>query len=156
MAEKMRMTASEREGIMRLGMITSVVQEIEPNFQKRAQIMPGFMKRLHTMQTLSMSAVNQFKETLPEEQYATYNNNLKLCKYRIGAMKGTGGRDDVNFGIWLPMGVINGLLEAVRTHCDLCNLDTAERRACRLRKTLDNIPNDIRERDNGDCPYFTL
>jgi hypothetical protein len=95
--------------------------------------------------------------TIPTEQLKTYLNNLKMVSYTIGVKRpGVMGRDEKNYGMWLPFEVLNALLAGCHDHCLMCPADKTERRKCPLRKALDTIPNDTEEREDGDCPYYTI
>ncbi|MBR1565141.1 MAG: hypothetical protein IJ649_00115 [Oscillospiraceae bacterium] len=95
--------------------------------------------------------------TIPEEQFATYIRSLEMASFTVGIKKpGDMGRNDKDFGMWLSYEAINGLLEGCHEHCMMCPGDKAQRRACKLRKVLTSIPNDAPERDDGDCPFYTL
>lgn len=96
-------------------------------------------------------------ETIPDNQLKTYLNNLKMVSYTIGVKSpGKMGRDERNYGMWIPWEVLNALLAGCHDHCLICHEDRAERRACPLRKALETIPSDTGEREDGDCPFYTL
>lgn len=66
------------------------------------------------------------------------------------------GRDEKTYGMWIPYEVLNALLAGCHDHCMMCPGDLAQRRACKLRKALETIPSDTKDREDGDCPFYTL
>ena len=101
--------------------------------------------------------MEQVVGTIPDDQLKSYVNSLKMASYTVGIRKpGNMERDEKNYGMWLPFEVINALLNGCHDHCMMCPADKAERRACKLRKALETIPNDTPDRDDDDCPFYTL
>lgn len=96
-------------------------------------------------------------DTIPDDQMMTYIRSLNMASYTIGIKKpGTMERDEKNFGMWLSYEVIQALLSGCHDHCMMCPSDKAQRRACKLRKALETIPNDAPDRSDDDCPFYTI
>lgn len=156
--EKRRITASEREAAMRMNVAITILNETEQALTKRFDIMPKARQYVRTCVTMMNKVLEMFKETVPEDQYRTYNNNCRMASYWIGVRRpvNTGGEtNEKDYGIWVPFETLNAILDASHDHCQMCTYDTAEQRKCKLRKHLDVIPNDVNH-NKGDCPYFTL
>lgn len=155
--ETKRLTASERESLMRLAVMVSIAHEVPQHLEQRCRLVPGAKRDLAMIRAKSDALLRRFAESIPEEQRAVLDRNIAMCSYHVGAKRPGGSwRDEENFGLWLPFGVIAVLVQGLHDKCALCSLDRAQRRACALRKVLDIIPNDIKERSDDDCPYFTV
>ena len=157
-AERKRMTASEREALMRLNVAFEIMalDVLEP-LAERMKMIPGARRDLAMMSKRITKIIEAVPETIPDNQLRTYVNNLKMVSYTIGVKApGVLGRDEKNYGMWLSFETLSALLAGCHDHCLMCHVDKAERRACELRKALDAIPNDTSDREDGDCPYYTL
>lgn len=155
--ETKRLTATERESLVRMNVALEILS-VEPEIlAQRSAMIPGAKRDLAMMRTKIGNLMGKYVLTIPPEQYRTYINSLKMASYAIGVKRPGGtARDDKNYGLWLPNEVINGLVEGCHDHCMMCSLDRAERNCCSFRKTLDAIPNDAPQRDDGDCPYYAV
>lgn len=158
---KKRLTASERESLMRLNVALDILMKegkTESYLHERSKLVPGARRDLAMMAAKCRKLQMGFEKTIPLDQLMTYLRTMESTAYKTG-MKQPGKNpvhDHKNFGIWLPYEVINTLLDGVREYCTLCNLDKVGRKQCRMRKALYTIPNDSNEeRSDGDCPYFT-
>lgn len=96
-------------------------------------------------------------DTIPDDQLLTYKRALQMVSYIIG-VKRPGGmpQNEKDYGMWLPFEVINVILANCHDHCLMCDLDKSRRKACPLKKALDTIPNDVADRPDNDCPYYTV
>lgn len=153
-----RLTASERDALMRLNIAFEIMSldVLEP-LSERMKLIPGAKRDLAMMRARITKILDAVPETIPPEQKKTYVNNLKMLSYTIGVKApGVLGRDEKNYGMWIPWEVLNALLAGCHDHCLMCPMDKAQRRACELRKALTTIPNDSQERSDGDCPYYGL
>ena len=156
--ETKRMTASEREALMRLNIAFEIMSldVLEP-LSERMRLIPGAKRDLAMMRARITKIIEAVPGTIPDNQLKTYVNNLKMVSYTVGVKKpGKMGRDEKNYGLWIPYEVLNALLTGCHDHCLMCHEDEAQRRACRLRKALDAIPNDTTDREDVDCPYYGL
>lgn len=151
-----RLTASEREALMRLNVALEILVSEGEALAKRAKLVPHARRDLAMMAAVIRRLMGEFVLTIPPEQLKTYVNNLNMASYTIGVKRPGGGRKDSEYGLWLPYGILNELLEGLHDKCMMCDLDRERRRSCSLRKALTAIPNDAPERDDGDCPYFTV
>ena len=101
--------------------------------------------------------LHAFAETIPDEQILSYQRTLKMISYTIGARNPAGQSNrNTEYGMWVSYDTLNELLRGSHDHCMMCDLDTVGRKKCPLRKGLDKIPNDVPDRDDGDCPYYTV
>ena len=155
--ETKRLSATERESLVRLNIAFEILTREPELLAARSALIPGAKRDLAMMSTKISKLMAKFLLTIPPDQYRTYINSLKMASYSVGVRRPGGTvRDDKNYGLWLSHEVISGLLDGCYEHCMMCSMDKAERRSCILRKTLDAIPNDAPQRDDGDCPYYTI
>jgi hypothetical protein len=155
---KKRLTASERESLMRLNVAREILTT-EPNgyLKERSKLVPGARRDMAMMAAKIRKMMPGFEATIPADQMMTYLRNLHSASYMIGMRRpGKQHLDEVNYGIWLPYEVLNALLAGCHDHCMMCNADIVGQKRCRLRKALATIPNDSEERSDGGCPYFEL
>ena len=153
-----RLTASEREALLRLNVAMEILILDLGNLQNRSKLVPYARRDLAMMAAKARKLLEKFAATIPLEQQMTYRRALEMVSYTVGVKRPgtTGQRDEKNYGMWIPYEVLNALLTGCHDHCLVCDQDRAQRRACPLRKALTIIPNDSRERPDGDCPYYTL
>ena len=155
--ETKRLTASERESLVRLNVALEILTKEPAELAQRSALIPGAKRDLAMMSAKIRKLMDGYAHTIPSEQLRTYANSLKMVSYVIGAKRPGGqGRDDKNYGMWLPYEVINKLLDGCHDHCMMCGLDKTDRKRCPLRKALDTIPNDVERSEDGDCPYYGI
>jgi len=155
--EKIRLTASERESLIRLNVAYEIMETDGPHLERRLSTIRGGKRDYGLIKSKINLLMEGFTDTIPDDQLKTYINSLKMASYTIGIKKpGAMARNEKDYGMWLSYDVINALLSGCHDHCMMCPGDKAERRACKLRKALTTIPNDAPERDDGDCPFYTL
>lgn len=152
-----RLTATEREMIMAFSVAADLIVRTQETMPERTAMIPGGKRDLAMMASKVRKLVERYMDTIPTEQLPIIKRSMASCSYRIGSRRPAEPQQDTkNYGIWLPYEVLNELLEGAREKCVVCTLDKAQRRACKLKKALDTVPNDVREKDDGDCQYYTL
>lgn len=152
-----RLTASERESLMRMNIALEILTREPANLAERSTLIPGAKRDLAMMSSKIRQLMDGYVRTIPPEQCRTYINSLKMAGYVIGAKRpGLREHDDRNYGMWLPYEVIHALLDGCHDHCMMCELDKVSRKRCLLRKALDIIPNDAEQSEEGDCPYYAV
>lgn len=155
--ETKRLTATEKEALVRMNVALEVLTKEPQYLRERAALIPGAKRDLAMIAKRIEGLMEQFALTIPQEQARTYLNALGMASYVIGVRRpGDHGRDDKNYGMWLPNEVINALVDGCHDHCLMCSADTEGRKRCHLRKMLDTLPNDGPDRGDGDCPYYEL
>ena len=155
--ETKRLTASEREALLRLNVAMEIIILDLKCLDQRSKLVPYARRDLAMMARRAEKLLRGFAATIPEAQLMTYRRALEMVSYVVGVKRpGQAVRDEKNFGMWLPYEIINSLLAGCHDHCLMCPADKAERRACGLRKALETIPNDTEDREDGDCPFYTL
>ena len=155
--ETKRLTASEREALLRLNVAMEILILDIGALAERAKLIPYAKRDMAMMARKAEKLLGAFAKTIPDKQLMSYRRSLELVSYVVGVKKpGAQVRDEKNYGLWLPWEVLNALLAGCHDHCMMCAMDKAQRRACPLMKALDTIPNDSAEREDGDCPYYTL
>ncbi|MBQ3424413.1 MAG: hypothetical protein IJH38_04355 [Clostridia bacterium] len=157
MSQTKRLTASEREALLRMNMAADILMRDIHELDQRAKLVPYARRDLAMLAAVAKRLLTGFRDTIPEEQLRTYLNALSAASYVVGIKRpGAPTRNEKDYGMWLPYEVLNALLAGCHDHCMMCDLDKAGRRACPLKKALDIIPNDSEDRPDGDCPYYTL
>ncbi len=156
--ETKRLTASERESLLRLNVAMEVlILDVAGPLKERAKLVPYGRRDMAMLAAVARRLLEGFVDTIPMEQMPTYRRALEMVSYTIGVKKpGPSSRDEKQYGMWIPYEVLNALLAGCHDHCLMCSLDKAQRRSCELRKALTIIPNDSEERRDGDCPYYGL
>lgn len=152
-----RLTASEREALLRMNVAAEILMLDIHELDRRAALVPWGRRDLAMLSAVARRLLGDFARTIPPDQTKTYMNALAMVSYVVGVKKpGAMSRDEKNYGMWLPYEVLSALLAGCHDHCLMCDLDKSMRRACPLRKALDTIPNDTTDREDGDCPYYTI
>lgn len=142
---------------MRLDVAVDILLVEPKQLARRVALVPYGKRDVAMLAAVTRRLISAISQTVPSDQYATYMRNLDAASYVVGVKRpGATTRDETNFGLWLSWSVLNALLGGCHETCMMCTLDTQTRRACPLRKALDTIPNEMADRDNGDCPYYTV
>lgn len=157
MSATKRLTASEREALLRMNVAAEILALDIHELDRRAKLVPWARRDLAMLSAVARRLIDGFAATIPPEQMRSYLNALDMVGYKIGVKTpGKLDRDEKNYGMWIPYEVLNALLAGCHDHCLMCHEDLAKRRACGLRKALETIPNDTDEREDGDCPFYTV
>ena len=157
MAETKRLTASERESLLRLNVAVDILAKEPEKIAVRARMIPYARRDLAMMRAKITKLLRQFLDTIPEQQKWSYVRSLDTASYVVGAKRPAGDiQDRKNYGTWISFADLNMLLAGCHDHCLMCPSDKAQRRACKLRKVLETVPNDTEDREDGDCPYYGL
>lgn len=155
--KKIRLTASERESLIRLNIAHEILQTEGDYLDRRFRTIEGGRRDLGMLKAKISKLMERMTDTIPDDQLMTYVRSLKMASYTVGIKKpGSVVHDEKNYGMWLSYEVINALLSGCHDHCMMCPSDLAERRACKLRRALETIPNDAAARSDGDCPFYTI
>lgn len=155
--EKIRLTASDRESLIRLNIAYEILETEGQQLNRRFRAIQGGRRDLGMLKAKIHKLMERVTDTIPDDQMMTYIRSLNMASYTIGIKKpGTMERDEKNFGMWLSYEVIQALLSGCHDHCMMCPSDKAQRRACKLRKALETIPNDAPDRSDDDCPFYTI
>ena len=155
--EKQRLTASERESLIRLNIALEILTSESGYLDRRAAHVPGAKRDMAMMASKIRKLLEGFTATIPKDQLLIYRRALGMASYTVGIKRpGAGHRNEKDYGMWLPYEVINELLAGLHDKCMMCSLDKGQRRACSLKKALDTIPNDVVQPSDGDCAYYTV
>jgi len=155
--DKRRLTASERESLIRLNVVLEILVREPEYLAVRANHVPGAKRDMAMMATKIRKLLEGFTDTIPDDQLMIYRRALEMASYTVGMKRPGGGpRNEKDYGMWLPYEVINELLAGLHDKCMMCSLDKGQRRACALKKALDTIPNDVEQPTDGDCAYYTV
>ena len=155
--ETKRLTATEKEALLHMNVALEILIHEPEQLKNRVSLVPGAKRDLAMIATKIRKLMEGFRDTIPPAQIPIYERALRMSQFWVGARRPgdkEGSRDDAEFGMWISYEVLDVLLNGCHDSCLMCNLDKAARRACKLKKAIDIIPNDIPQRDDGDCPYY--
>ena len=151
--ETKRMTASERDTMLRIVTALNILVEEPEKLKERMKDVPYYNRDVGMLKAKALSMIGKLTDTVPKSQAWQWYREVKSVTYMVG-VPGVSSRNNDKFGVWLPNNIINALIDGCKEQCLMCNLDKGQRRACKLKKTLDAIPNDIPDKLDGDCPYY--
>lgn len=156
--DKTRITATERDEMMRVKIAHDILTFETKGLAKRIAGIPGGKRDLALIIKLADKLMQNVLETIPDEQRQVYSRALHDASYTIGvrcrATAANKEKINMEYGFWTPLEVLNALIEGCHDRCATCNLDFVGRKKCRLKRALDILPNDTRDKDDGDCPYY--
>lgn len=157
MAETKRLTASEKESLLRLNLALDILRlDMEP-LRERIKLVRWAKRDIALLAAVAERLEVAFLETIPVEQLLMFRRTLQMTGYTIGAKRpGPSTLNTKEYGMWISYDVLFALLTGCHDHCLMCSDDPAQRRGCKLRKALETIPNDSKEREDGDCPFYTV
>lgn len=148
-----RLTARERDVMLRVMTAANILVEEPAKLADRMRDrMPYFNRDVAMLRSKALKMIEAMTDTIPQEQKWQWYREVKGAAYTVGVSKP--GNSNDKFGVWLPYTLINALIEGCKEQCVMCNLDKGQRKACKLKKTLDAIPNDVTDKLDGDCPYY--
>lgn len=150
-----RMTATERESLMRVNLALNFLITEAENLKGRNKLIRRGNWFLAAARGLVKKYMTECYRTIPKEQLAVIRRSVQDTTYTVG-VRCPATRDrkrDEEYGVIVPIGVLNVIFSACGDHCLTCMGNGDEQRKCRLRKALDVIPNDVEDRDDGQCPY---
>ena len=154
--EQKRLTASERESLLRLNVALEILINEPKEIPVRTAMVPYAKRDMAMMAAKIRKIMEGFAQTIPLEQMPIYIRALKMTSYTVGIKRPINNNRNDEYGMWLPFSVLNELLQGCHDHCLTCDFDKIGRMKCPLKKALDAIPNDVHERADGDCPYYTV
>lgn len=156
-SERIRVTASEREALMRINLAYNFLLKEPEHLTRRAKR----IRRGAFWLGAARAALERFMEgayrTIPAEQLMIIRRSILETSYTVGikCSATANANRDKEYGVIVPIETINTIFAACKDHCLTCMSGTEEQRRCGLRKALDTIPNDRDDRDDG-CPYRAL
>lgn len=159
--DKLRVTGWEKDMLVRLSVCYEIlIHDVGDGVKKRVSLIPGGWRDLRLCQEKLRRLVDSIYRTIPQEQLYSLSRTLKDASYSVG-VRGPVGRNRQKVldeqGIFVAYGDINHLFEAAREgKCLTCVCDREGQARCELRKTLDHIPSDIEDREDGGCPYMDV
>ena len=154
--DEKRMTGTERDELMRLAVVDTVLGQMKERLRVQAGMVKRGRARLGLAEWAVDSLLKDLMGTIPTNQLLSLRNNIRMSAFTIGAKKPPGsGRAESEYGIWIPYAELDVLLSGCHDHCLMCSVeDAGQQRACPLRKALDAIGNDVKDRADGKCPYY--
>ena len=140
---------------MRVNLAGLLLRSEINNLKGRNALIPRGKWRLATAMSQMTRYIEDAYRTIPTEQLMTIKRSLQDTSYTVGVRcPATRDRNrDREYGVVVPIGALNAIFAACGEHCLMCMGNGEEQRRCKLRKALDEIPNDVQARDDGGCPY---
>lgn len=152
-----RMTATEKEWFVRLGIAEQIMDNSEPAARKRVAMIPHGQLMLNGARGLIKRFLRDVEGTLSDNDRRVLGRSFADTSYTIGircrATKGNQTKLDSEYCIVVPIKAIHTLFEVCAEHCEWCIGSAEDARGCKLKKALDMIPNDQPEKADGGCPY---
>lgn len=147
-----RFTASEREGVMRLNLMTALAIESLEALEGRTKAVRSLRRDLKMIAAVGTRLLKDVLSTAPPEQYKSIRQNVQMCSYVIGAKRpGQNGQRVKDYGTWVSFESLAILIGGLEDHCMMCDFDREHEMRCPIRKTLDMIGSDVTH-DHG-CGY---
>ena len=158
MDERKRMTATERESLMRINLALSIVMNHRDKLARRTALVSRGSWYLGVARAMLEKYLDGCYRTIPAEQERILKRGMLEMTCHVGircsaTMNAHIGRD---YGVIVPMDVINTLFAACTDHCVTCMKTGEDQRRCELKKALDIVPNDAEDRPDGSCPYGSI
>jgi hypothetical protein len=82
-----RFTASEREGVMRLNLMTALAIESLEALEGRTKTVRSLRRDLKMIAAVGTRLLKDVLSTAPPEQYKSIRQNVQMCSYVIGAKR---------------------------------------------------------------------
>ena len=158
MEERKRLTASERESILRINLALSITEGHRENLRRRTALIPRGSWYLGVAKGMLAKYLEGCYRTIPPEQLLILKRSMRemTCHVGIRCPATMNANIEKDYGVIVPLGVINTLFSACQDHCLTCMKTGEEQARCELKKALDVVPNDAKDRDDGKCPYGAL
>lgn len=152
-----RMTATEKEWLVRMAIAEQIMDNNEPRVKKRIEQVAHGRLMLNGARGLLKRFLRDVEATLNDSDRRVLARSFSDTSYTIGirckATKGNKAKLENDYCIVVPMASINALLAACHEHCITCFGSQDEAKSCALRKAIDAIPNDTPDLPGGECPY---
>jgi len=155
--ETKRLSASERDAMLRLAAATAIIGTEPDKLAKRLEIadLPYIKRDIGMIRSKIQKILGELTKTIPENQLQSFKKMLHTATYSVGVQNPLKEfNNDKDYYIWLSYATVYELVAGCHNTCLMCDLDKQGRKSCPLRKTLDTIPNDTPDRPDGDCPYY--
>ena len=156
--ERKRLTALERDALMKINLALSIVCNREDDLQKRTAMIKRGGFYLASARTMLEKYIENIYCTIPTEQLIILQRSIQemTCTIGVRCAATKNAHIERDFGVIVPLGVINTLFSACTDHCVTCLKTSEDQRRCELKKALDTVPNDAKDRDDGQCPYGSM
>ena len=153
---KKRMSATERDALLRMNVALEILATEPGNLTQRLAEIPYAKRDIALMRTKIYKLIEKLTETIPDDQMPHWVKQLEKTQYYVGVRNPADkNRIEKDYGLWLTFDTLYKLIAGCKDKCLMCMLDKAQRKACPLKKAIDAVPNDVPEKEDGDCPYYT-
>ena len=156
--EMKRITATEREALMRINLALSILMNHRDEMAKRTAMIPRGAFYWASAQKMLEKYTEGCYRTIPAEQLMVLRRSIQEMTCHVGVRCPATMRvaKDTDWGVIVPLRVINTLFSACTDHCVTCLKTGEDQRRCELKKALDAVPNDAEDRKDGLCPYGAM
>lgn len=157
-ADKKRLTATEREALMRINLALRFLQGEPADLTRRTAMVKRGKWYLGVARGMLEKYLRGAYLTIPHEQLRILERSIQETSITVGVRcQATRDRNrGTEYGVIVPIDTLNLLFAACADHCLTCTGDRESQARCELRKALDVIPNDAEERTDGGCQYRGL
>lgn len=157
-SEKKRLTSSERDAVLRLCAAMAIIQTEPDKLTHRLSGMKFLKRDIGLMRKTIQFIVGNAIQSVPDNQLRSIKNDIHNTTYTVAVNKitATDTHNEKNAVMTLSYDTIYTLISGCHDKCLMCALDKGQRRACKLKKALDSIPNNIPDVEDGDCPYYGI
>ena len=99
--EKIRLTASDRESLIRLNVAFEILETEGKQLERRLQAIQGGKRDYGLLKSKINKLMENMTDTIPDDQLMTYVRSLQMASYTVGIKRPvTGGNRDKDYGIW--------------------------------------------------------
>lgn len=152
---KKRVTSYERDAILQLNAAADILSN--GALVLRSRLSEDSMKQFAGSVVGIEDAWKEILKSIPEGQLNSLQRDIDGIVYSVGVRRpAVDAGFDKTYGRWVSNEVLYQLIFGCYEHCLTCGYDLQQRRGCRLKKALDEVGNNVEDRDDGDCPYFWM
>ena len=154
--EKKRLTASERDAVLRLCAAMAILGSEPDKIKQRLSDMPFAKRDVGLIRKNISKMIEHIVLSVPVSQLNSLKRDIHNTTYSVSPRKlsATDTANEKNAFMSLSHDTIYTLIEGCHDKCLMCSLDKGQRRGCSLKKALDSVPNNIPDKEDGDCPYY--
>ena len=152
MDNTIRMRREEIESLKELFAMLTISQNVQALDQRLGQIAYG-KRDMAMVKKKIQSICENLMHTIPTDQLITLSRNMRNISYSIG-IKPPQSKRDKDYGMWLTFDAVNGLIDAAREVCMLCDKGGKDQHYCPLRRALDELAYPPECQIKGRCPYY--
>ena len=120
--ETKRMTAGERDTMLRIVTAMNILVEEPEKLKKRMKDVPYFARDVGMLKKRALMMIEKMTDTIPKDQMWQWYREVKNTTYVVG-VPGVANHNNDKYGVWLPYNIVNALMDGCKEQCLMCNLD---------------------------------